>query len=77
MRQVVVVGGGISGLSAARELAAAGVGDPSALRWLDPPPAAAYAQALELLTNKIRETQSNVEFLMQVQKTTLGSKDSD
>ncbi|WP_346028113.1 transcription termination factor Rho [Arthrobacter parietis] len=31
-------------------------------------------QALELLTNKIRETQSNVEFLMQVQKTTLGSK---
>ncbi|WP_294569366.1 transcription termination factor Rho [uncultured Arthrobacter sp.] len=34
-------------------------------------------QALELLTNKIRETQSNVEFLMQVQKTTLGSKDSD
>ncbi len=34
-------------------------------------------QALELLTNRIRETQSNVEFLMQVQKTTLGSKDSD
>ena len=34
-------------------------------------------QALELLTNKIRDTQSNVEFLMQVQKTTLGSKDSD
>ncbi|MFE4542067.1 transcription termination factor Rho [Arthrobacter sp. NPDC056727] len=31
-------------------------------------------QSLELLTNKIRETQSNVEFLMQVQKTTLGSK---
>ncbi|EMY34643.1 transcription termination factor Rho, partial [Arthrobacter crystallopoietes BAB-32] len=31
-------------------------------------------QALELLTNKIRDTQSNVEFLMQVQKTTLGSK---
>ncbi|WP_323958775.1 transcription termination factor Rho [Arthrobacter sp. JZ12] len=31
-------------------------------------------QALELLTNKIRETQSNVEFLMQVQKTTLGAK---
>jgi transcription termination factor Rho len=31
-------------------------------------------QALELLTGKIRETQSNVEFLMQVQKTTLGSK---
>src|SRR5688572_1757646 len=26
-------------------------------------------QSLELLTNKIRETQSNVEFLMQVQKT--------
>ncbi|WP_442853613.1 transcription termination factor Rho [Arthrobacter sp. RIT-PI-e] len=34
-------------------------------------------QALELLTNKIRDTQSNVEFLMQIQKTTLGSKDSD
>jgi transcription termination factor Rho len=32
-------------------------------------------QALELLTNKIKDTQSNVEFLMQVQKTTLGSKD--
>ncbi|GAB3532544.1 hypothetical protein GCM10027403_05040 [Arthrobacter tecti] len=31
-------------------------------------------QALELLTNKIRDTQSNVEFLMQVQKTTLGTK---
>ncbi|WP_312181643.1 transcription termination factor Rho, partial [Arthrobacter sp.] len=31
-------------------------------------------QALELLTNKIKETQSNVEFLMQVQKTTLGNK---
>jgi transcription termination factor Rho len=31
-------------------------------------------QALELLTNKIRDTQSNVEFLMQVQKTTLGAK---
>ncbi|OAE02273.1 transcription termination factor Rho [Arthrobacter sp. OY3WO11] len=31
-------------------------------------------QSLELLTNKIRETQSNVEFLMQVQKTTLGAK---
>ncbi|MCB4207222.1 transcription termination factor Rho [Arthrobacter sp. UM1] len=34
-------------------------------------------QALELLTNKIRETNSNVEFLMQVQKTTLGSKGDD
>lgn len=34
-------------------------------------------QALELLTGKIRETQSNVEFLMQVQKTTLGSKSDD
>ncbi|MHA7153556.1 transcription termination factor Rho [Arthrobacter sp. TMN-50] len=34
-------------------------------------------QSLELLTNKIRETQSNVEFLMQVQKTTLGSKNDD
>ncbi|MCC3277639.1 transcription termination factor Rho [Arthrobacter sp. zg-Y40] len=32
-------------------------------------------QALELLTGKIKETQSNVEFLMQIQKTTLGSKD--
>nr|WP_237686144.1 transcription termination factor Rho [Arthrobacter jiangjiafuii] len=31
--------------------------------------------ALELLTGKIRETQSNVEFLMQIQKTTLGTKD--
>ncbi|WP_334171481.1 transcription termination factor Rho [Sinomonas sp.] len=31
-------------------------------------------QALELLTSKIRETQSNVEFLLQVQKTTLASK---
>ncbi|MCX2746596.1 transcription termination factor Rho [Arthrobacter sp. MI7-26] len=31
-------------------------------------------QSLELLTNKIRETGSNVEFLMQVQKTTLGAK---
>ncbi|MGP9501883.1 transcription termination factor Rho [Specibacter sp. AOP5-B1-6] len=31
-------------------------------------------QSLELLTSKIRETQSNVEFLMQIQKTTLGSK---
>ena len=30
-------------------------------------------QSLELLTNKIRETQSNVEFLMQVQKTPLGA----
>ncbi|MET4061081.1 transcription termination factor Rho [Arthrobacter sp. UYP6] len=32
--------------------------------------------ALELLTGKIRETQSNVEFLMQVQQTTLGTKDN-
>ncbi|WP_369044810.1 transcription termination factor Rho [Sinomonas sp. P10A9] len=31
-------------------------------------------QALELLTSKIRETGSNVEFLLQVQKTTLASK---
>ncbi|MHA7269642.1 transcription termination factor Rho [Arthrobacter sp. HLT1-20] len=31
-------------------------------------------QSLELLTSKIRETGSNVEFLMQIQKTTLGSK---
>nr|MBW4096150.1 transcription termination factor Rho [Acidobacteriota bacterium] len=34
-------------------------------------------QSLELLTSKIRETGSNVEFLMQVQKTTLGSKSDD
>jgi ATP-dependent helicase HrpB len=33
----------------ALELAAAGVGDPSTLRWLDQPPAASYAQARELL----------------------------
>ena len=33
----------------ALELAVAGVSDPSALRWLDPPPAASYAQARELL----------------------------
>jgi len=33
----------------ALELAAAGVADPAALRWLDPPPPAAYAQARELL----------------------------
>jgi ATP-dependent helicase HrpB len=33
----------------ALELAAAGVDDPSMLRWLDTPPAAAYAQARELL----------------------------
>ncbi|GAB3283908.1 hypothetical protein GCM10027449_27400 [Sinomonas notoginsengisoli] len=31
-------------------------------------------QALELLTTKIRETSSNVEFLLQVQKTTLAGK---
>ncbi|MDQ6752744.1 MAG: transcription termination factor Rho [Actinomycetota bacterium] len=31
-------------------------------------------QSLELLTSKIRETQSNAEFLLQVQKTTLGAK---
>ncbi|MDN5813531.1 MAG: transcription termination factor Rho, partial [Micrococcaceae bacterium] len=31
-------------------------------------------QALEVLTSKIRETQSNAEFLMLVSKTTLGSK---
>ncbi len=34
-------------------------------------------QGLELLTNKIKDTQSNVEFLMQVQKTTLGSKNDN
>src|SRR5687768_8881550 len=33
----------------ALELAAAGVADPSTLRWLDPPPDAAYGQARELL----------------------------
>jgi ATP-dependent helicase HrpB len=33
----------------ALDLAAAGVSDPSELRWLDPPPAAAFAQATELL----------------------------
>ncbi len=34
----------------ALDLAAAGFPDPTALRWLDPPPAAAFAQARELLT---------------------------
>jgi ATP-dependent helicase HrpB len=34
----------------ALELAAWGVRDPAELAWLDPPPAAAYAQARELLT---------------------------
>ncbi|HEV7166501.1 MAG TPA: transcription termination factor Rho [Micrococcaceae bacterium] len=34
-------------------------------------------QSLELLTSKIRETQSNAEFLMQVQKTTLGARSDD
>jgi ATP-dependent helicase HrpB len=33
----------------ALELAAAGIDDPRALRWLDPPPAAAFAQARGLL----------------------------
>ena len=33
----------------ALELAAFGVDDPATLRWLDEPPAAAYAQARELL----------------------------
>jgi len=32
-------------------------------------------QALELLLDKIRKTQTNVEFLMQIQKTTLGPQD--
>ena len=36
--------------SLALELAAWGVVDPAALKWLDPPPAAAFAQACELLT---------------------------
>jgi ATP-dependent helicase HrpB len=35
---------------AALELAAAGIDDPASLRWLDVPPAAAYSQARELLT---------------------------
>src|SRR5690606_22934679 len=34
----------------ALELAAWGVSDPAELRWLDPPPTAAFAQARELLT---------------------------
>ncbi|AJT41353.1 transcription termination factor Rho [Psychromicrobium lacuslunae] len=34
-------------------------------------------QALELLTSKLRETQSNVEFLMQIQKSTLSAKSDD
>lgn len=34
----------------ALDLAAAGFADPAALRWLDPPPAAAFAQGRELLT---------------------------
>lgn len=34
----------------ALELAVWGVSDPAELRWLDPPPAAAFAQARELLT---------------------------
>ncbi|GAA3682592.1 hypothetical protein GCM10023081_20750 [Arthrobacter ginkgonis] len=33
-------------------------------------------QALELLTGKIRDTQSNAEFLMLVNRTTLGTKDN-
>jgi len=32
-------------------------------------------QALELLLNKVRETRNNVEFLMQIQKTTVGPGD--
>ena len=31
-------------------------------------------QAIELLLNKLRETKSNYEFLMQVQKTTAGAR---
>ncbi|MDN5639551.1 MAG: transcription termination factor Rho [Actinomycetia bacterium] len=34
-------------------------------------------QALEVLTSKLRDTPTNVQFLMQVQKTTLGSKSDD
>src|SRR5690606_22285407 len=33
----------------ALELAEAGISDPSTVRWLDPPPAAAFAQARQLL----------------------------
>ncbi len=36
-------------VSLALDLAAAGVRDPSELAWLDPPPAAAWSQAVELL----------------------------
>jgi transcription termination factor Rho len=32
-------------------------------------------QALELLMEQMRKTKSNAEFLLQVQKTTLGSND--
>ena len=32
-------------------LAEWGVSDPASLSWLDPPPAAAYAQAVALLTS--------------------------
>jgi transcription termination factor Rho len=32
-------------------------------------------QALELLIEKMKSTQSNIEFLMQVQKTTVGPQD--
>nr|WP_302183809.1 transcription termination factor Rho [Rothia santali] len=34
-------------------------------------------QALEVLTTKLRDTPTNVQFLLQVQKTTLGSKSDD
>ncbi|WP_436594326.1 transcription termination factor Rho [Rothia koreensis] len=34
-------------------------------------------QALEVLTSKLRDTPTNVQFLLQVQKTTLGSKSDD
>ena len=33
-------------------------------------------QALELLLDKLKKTRSNVEFLMQIQKTTLGPPES-
>jgi transcription termination factor Rho len=32
-------------------------------------------QALELLLGKMKETRSNIEFLMQIQKTTVGPQD--
>lgn len=47
-RRPEILDADLSGL--ALELAAWGVDDPSALLWLDPPPAAAFSQARELLS---------------------------